>query len=783
MAFGVILIALIILFRDFIFSDKMLFGSDTIQAGIFFRSYLVDYVHQHGAIPRWNPYIFGGLPYIEAFHGDIFYPLSVLKYFGSIFRMLGFTLVIHIYLAGIFMYFAARQFKLSKIAALLAGVCYMFAPYIVSFVAPGHDGKLYVTALFPLVILFLDRAFEKQPFFNFSMLGLVIGVIILSPHPQMSYFTLWAVSFYAAFKLVMLFLEKRKVTVLIRPAVLTAYAVVIGLLISAIQFYPGYIYTNKFSPRADTKSGWDWATSWSMHQEEAMGLIIPEFPGTNTKETKTYYWGKNYFKDNSEAVGAVVFFLALLGAFFARRKEGYFFIGLALFAFVYALGATTPLFKIFYYLIPKVKSLRAPSMIMFLFLFSAALLAGMGIQRLRDVVERKEEAPGKRFEYLLFGFPAFLLLLALLFSVAGKGMINAWISIFFSEASTMQVQQGVTKVTVAYANLSAIQSGAWLAFLFVTLAAGCVWMYRNGRAGAAILAVLVLIPLVDNIRFDGRFIGTYDQSAWNENPVSQFFHQNDDNYRVRNINALPIDLLPYFDIPVDVGYHGNQLRWYDDLLGGPNLTNANNPRFLNLVGTKYLTIPGNQKFPDGYLGEQPVTVAANMGQVQILQNDNTLPRVFLADRYKVFGDRKEIYPQVLNGTDDLRRIVYLEEEPEIQIPIDSMDQDSAWFIDYQPDTVNIGLSVAKNKLLVLTDNWYDAWHVYLDGRPATVMRSYGTFRAVAVPAGTKGAMFVFKSDRYRLGKLMTVLTSLYLVAVVGLEVLRRRRRKQKDAIG
>ena len=126
-AFVVIFVALVFLFSDFIFSDQMLYGSDTIQAGVFFRSFLVDYYNEHGSVPQWNPYIFAGMPYVEAFHGDIFYPLSVLKFFGSIYRMLGMTLVLHIFLAGLFMYLAARQFRLSKTAALMSAVCYMFA--------------------------------------------------------------------------------------------------------------------------------------------------------------------------------------------------------------------------------------------------------------------------------------------------------------------------------------------------------------------------------------------------------------------------------------------------------------------------------------------------------------------------------------------------------------------------------------------------------------------------------------------------------------------------------
>jgi len=637
-AFGVIFIALVILFRDFIFSNKMLYGSDTIQAGIFFRSLLVDYVKQHGSIPQWNPFIFGGMPYVEAFHGDIFYPFSFLKFFGSIFRMLGWILFLHIFFAGVFMYFAARQFKLSKIASVLSGICYMFAPYLVSLVAPGHDGKIFVTTLFPLVILFLDRGFESKRFikalFNFSLLGLVLGIIILSPHPQMSYFTLWAVGFYTIFKLIVGYIKTKSLSSIFRPSLLTLYAIIIGLLLSAIQFYPGYYYTTHFSPRAenDSKSGWDWATSWSLHEEEAFSQLIPEFSGTNSKSVKTYYWGKNYFKDNSESAGVIAIFLALLGLLFYRRKESYFFGGLALFAFLYALGATTPFFKIFYYLIPKVKSLRAPSMIMFMFSFSIALLAGMGIQFVIDKSRTIKEKTAKNFNILLFGFPGLMFLLALLFNANGKGMLSLWASLFYGKAPTMMVQAGISKLDVAYMNLPQIQSGAWFAFLFCLLAALLIWLYRSGKAGVSVLIILLLLPMINDMRFDSRFVDTVNPSNyWSPNPITNFFTKTQGKYRVMNFvgSAIPEDLLPYFKVEVVVGYHGNQLRWYDELLGGPQKTNQANPRFLNLVGAKYILFPANRQFPANYLGSQSVTTVKTYGSVQILQNDNAFPRVYL----------------------------------------------------------------------------------------------------------------------------------------------------------
>lgn len=776
-SFVLIFLALVYLFKDFIFSGYMLHGSDTIQAGVFFRSFMIDYVNQYGSIPKWNPYIFGGMPYIEAFHGDIFYPLSFLKYFGSIYRMLGLVLFWHIFMAGIFMYFCSRQFNLSKAASLMAGITYMFSSYLVSLVAPGHDGKIFVTTLFPLTILFLERGFvangSLKKFFNFSILGMIIGIIILSPHPQMSYFSLWAIAFYAAFKLIYMLIKKTSLLKIAVPATLTTYAVIIGLLLSAIQFYPGYDYTTNFSPRADSKRGWDWATSWSLHEEEAMSLLVPEFAGVNSANPefarKTLYWGKNVFKDNSETVSVVSIFIALIGLIFSRRKEAYFFGGLGLFALLYALGDTTPVFKLFYSLIPIVKSLRAPSMIMFLFAFSTALLSAIGVQTIIDKSRDLKDNSLKKFRYLLFGLPGFLLLVAILFSLGGKGMIDLWSSLFYENASTQLVQKGISRLDLGYINLPSIQVGAWFSFLFTSIAALIIWLYQNKKAGATIIIILLLLPLINDIRFNKRFIAVENQrNIWSDSSVTEFFKKTSGHYRVANFvtRMISLDLLPTFGVEVVTGYHGNQLKWYDELLGGPALRNKANPNFLNLVGAEYLLINKNQQFPDNYFGNKPVTTAAELGQVKIIKNENALPRLFLADRYRVFDSTDLIYETILNGSDEFDSIVYLEEKPSIEILPDTQSTDSVWFIDRQNDSILIGVDVHQNKLLVLTENYYEAWQVYIDGDKKDLKRAYGTFRTIEIPAGSKEVLFKFHSDKYQTGKTVTWATSLYLLIVV-----------------
>jgi hypothetical protein len=768
-SFAVLALAMVILFRDFFFSKEIFHSGDLVQAGFFFRHFFVSYVKANHAIPMWDPYIFGGMPFVDAFHGDIFYPLSKLVFLNPLFRFLCFNLILHIYLSGIFTYLCARQLKLSRIPALMAAITYMFSAYLISLIAPFHDGKIFVTALFPLTILFIDRGFEKRSFLNFSLYGLVVGIIILTPHAQMAYATLWANAFYTIFKLVVLYRRNKSLGQVAQRGILTVYGVLIGLLISAIQFYPGYYYTKHYSPRSDTKKGWDWATSWSLHQEEAFSLLIPEFVGTNTTKAETYYWGKNPFKDNSETVGIVPLFLALLALFGVRKKESYFFGGLALFALIYALGGTTPIFRIFYYLMPMVKSLRAPSMIMFLFVFSVAILAGMGLQYIITIpYNEKKPFQHKAVKYVLIGMPSLMLLFALLFSVAGRGMLGLWTSIFYRSASTTMVQQNFSKFDVALMNLPAIQSGAWFAFLFVVAAALCIWFYIQRKAGLTLILILLLIPLINSLRFNQRFITVFDYKPYIQmNQVVNFLKTDQSKYRVQDFTQNSTLNLAYHGVELVTGYHGNQLKWYDQLIGGPAQRNVSNPRLLDLLGTKYIIIPPNQRVPDNYFGPIPVKKVQTFPGGQILQNDNAFPRVFLADSVIISPDIEQTFNSVLRGKEDLRHVVYLEEQPDL-LPADTISKsDSAWIISHGVDSVSVGIACRDNKILVLTDNYYEAWKAFVDGKPARIMRADGSFRAVAIPAGTKRVMFRYESERYRTGKSVTLATFLYLIGVFG----------------
>lgn len=778
--FAVLFLVILALFHVFVFSDKMLYGSDTIQAGIFFRSFYVDYMHEHGSVPVWNPYQFCGIPYIDGFHGDTFYPFSILKFFINIYRALGWNLLLHVFLAGITMFACARVFKRSQMASALAAVAYMFAAYFVSQVAPGHDGKMFVTSLFPLTIMLIELAFDRRPLLYFSLLGLVIGIIILTPHPQMAYYTLWACAFYFVFKLVSRYVERKSVPSLITPSALFVLAVVIGLAISAIHFYPGYKYVTNYSPRSDEKRGMDWAKSWSLHWEEAASLVVPEFCGVSNEEGNSY-WGKNGFKDNSEYAGAVPLLIALVAIIMVRSRKTWFFGGLALFALVYGLSGNTPFFYLFYYIIPNVKSTRAWSMIMFLFSFSVALLAAYGLDFIIEQSRRLKDHRRRAFGVAVFGLPGLVLLGALFFSAAPEAAIGLYSSIFYG---TMPAQKSM----ILNQHLPAIAAGFWKTFLFITIPAVVIWLYSRRKLPAAALWVVIALALIDAYRFDVKFIRTFDQRQFTEpNPLVGYFKSVPGKFRVLDMSGpyLPYNYLPMFGIEELTSYHGNQPRWFNALLGGIGSRHLLNLNLMAITNTRYLLVSPVSQIGADRLASSGFPEVSRWQNLQVFQNPYALDRAYIVHDWVVDATESNIDQMVLMTSFNPRTTVALFEDPGIVPTTDSTvaAADRATIETYENDYISITTSSRADGILVLGDNWYPAWKAFLDGAEVPVLRANGAFRGVVLPAGEHTVEFRYISRDHWIGRLLTSLGLLAVVGVVIGAVITRRKVDIKEVEG
>ena len=158
--------------------------SDQYIAGFAFRDFAVQSLRSGMGIPHWNPYLYGGLPYVAAMHGDIFYPTQLLRLALGTDAGMTWGFIVHTFLAGFLTYGFLRAWGMAFAPALVGGMAYMLSGPIASYPSPGHDGKLFVSALLPLSLWMLVRGMRDGRNWAWGAFAFVIGLATLAPHAE-----------------------------------------------------------------------------------------------------------------------------------------------------------------------------------------------------------------------------------------------------------------------------------------------------------------------------------------------------------------------------------------------------------------------------------------------------------------------------------------------------------------------------------------------------------------------------------------------------------------------
>jgi len=110
--------------------------SDQYIAGFAFREFAAAALREGNGFPLWNPYLFGGMPYVAAMHGDIFYPTFLLRMMMSTDAAMTWGFIIHAFLAGTFTFIFLRSLGLGFFGSLVGGLAYMLSGNVAGLVSP-----------------------------------------------------------------------------------------------------------------------------------------------------------------------------------------------------------------------------------------------------------------------------------------------------------------------------------------------------------------------------------------------------------------------------------------------------------------------------------------------------------------------------------------------------------------------------------------------------------------------------------------------------------------------
>ena len=745
---GIFLLVTVILFGEFIFSDRMLYGGDTLALGYMARAFFAEQLAA-GDFPLWNPRLLGGIPFIEALSaGDSIYPTSLLYYIMEPYRALGWKLVLHVLAGGFFMYGWARGLGLERSAATLGGLAWLMAPVIVTLVLPGNDGKLMVSSLAPLVFWAADSVLRSPSGRTGAGLAGAVALASLTTQFQTAYFLFGSVGAYAVFRSVRLWRGRGQAArgsgqlrVALSRFGLFLLCAALGAGIASVQLIPAAEYVTESSRRIATtleatpEEAIAYSSSWSLHPEEVAGLVVPEFVGNSGADAdwaRGTYWGRNAFKGNHEYLGIPVLLLAVFALFGQRRRAlRWFMAAMSLLWLLFALGTHTPVWRLFYEVVPGISLFRVPSISAFLVSFGATTLFAFGVD---DLVR---EAPSRvgffrtRRGRALLGCLGLLVIGFLLQSTGALGRM--WTTLVHPDVS----QRGLATLSAA---APFVTRGFGIAVLLAALTIAALWAGLDRKIPlTAALAALGLLVALDLGRVDRAFIDTWDYHAWaatdNNTRFLQGRRESGPPFRVADLRGddQSVDLA-MFGLDLFAGHHPNDLARYRQLLGleasRREGTNTRHQNVLRLMNVKYLV------WPEGAMGGPPYEGAPRMSSAQTGRGLEAvyaypgLDRAWLAGATAVLDDDRALERILSRDFDPASEAVLSAPVP--LAPVADASGSVEWEMD-TPEHRRLTVRSSGPALLVVSENWFPGWEAEVDGRSMPVHRVNLTLQAVEIP--------------------------------------------------
>ncbi len=700
-------------------------------AGDFYSQFYTFASYEHdrlwaGQVPLWNPFTYGGHPFLADVQAAVFYPLSLLVMLLSgpgVFapQWLIVEAIGHLYLGALFTYLFVRRLmspfpsSLSTVAALVSALTFAFGGYLTGY-PPLQLAILETQVWLPLILLLIDIGLAERRWRAVLGAGAAWGMALLAGHPQSAMYLFYGALAYALFRA---WLARR-------PWHWTIAAQVcwigVGFGLAAIHLLPGWEFM-RLSVRAGLS-----------YEELAGGFGLRDLaqavlPGAFTD------WSPAY-------VGIYGLLLAGVACVAAcapvSREQGYrarvlFWATLAVLSLVLSLGGKTFLYRLFYWMVPGFRLFRSQERAIYLTSLALSVLAGYGWIWLSSAdldlkwLRRARSVP--------LGFGVLATATAILFLVLDWAGLRA---------------SGMPGI----APLLRWTGFAWAAWLLLR------WIVKRKTWWPVLSVALVVVDLFTasartNLSPGPASERLYD-SAWLD-PVLED----------REIPSMARGT-GRFRIVNDFGLPGNSGCWLrlESMSGASPLRLQAHKvmadalprwRLWELFDVRYVAtwehdLPG--PFSQVRVAMQGAEWEKNTVYVHRLEVD--FARAWIVHRARQVDDLEAL--SLLAAPDfDPRAEVLLAAlvEDVTEVPVEPSTVES---VAYSPEEIAIQVDISAPGWLVLGEWHYPGWRVWVDGVEGSVLRADYGLRAVAVPQGSHHIVFRYRPVSVYLGAAVSILT-------------------------
>jgi len=698
-----------------------------------------------GHLALWNPYLFCGTPFLGGFQSALLYPPNWIFLFFPVVFAINFSIVLHVFLAGLFTYLWTSQQRFHPLACVSASLTFMLGGSFFFHVYPGHMSNLCTMVWAPLTFWAIDRILEDP-----SMRRLLVGMIpvsfqLLAGHVQYFFYTSLFAALYALGRL---FLGKPKV----KEALYLIGMYAGAMVLTAAQWLEGLRVVGgslRNIPVLDNVQG-----SMSMAQSNFISVLMPGIFGL---QDKACCWSEWRWWEFSVFCGVVASSFAIYGALKVRHKDRWFILFLGTLALYFARGFNSFLYRFAYYHFPLFHSFRGAFKFNFLFCLFFVYFSAMGL----DAYLRQREI--KKWPVLvlsLFGGGYFLFGVLDWHRAGSPPVLDVFRALHWAIGTPLP---GVDALT-SQRDLAQIASIWVCSATFGAL--GLLWFVSSfkpvWRYGVVILGAVEMTFFAISTRVD------FDVSVLNHQheKMVEFFQDKPSDCRVRLQSTNNV---------LTTGGH--------DIYGGDPMILGRYCRFLAACQSKSMELfseggPNFEKVSPAYgliRYEYLIRCEENIWEVK-KQPYSPVPRALLLGRGRVATSEDEALKLVTGPRFDFRKEVVLEEEP-FPEPVDSALNDDLELKDLTTDKIEVKANLKTPKILLINDNYSSGWQAR--ALPDSDQRSYRVLpgdyisRAIALSAGHHHFLLEYAPLSFTVGKWVSITSLGFYLAFLGFSFWRR----------
>jgi hypothetical protein len=781
-AAGVLLVISMVFFLPNALGDKVL-GQHDNQEARGMQAEVKKYLDKGETSPLWTNSAFGGMPAYQIYvksETDLLRPAVRAPFLWQDMS----EVWSQVFAAMLMLYFLLQVLGIDWRVSIVGALAYGITSYNVDILEAGHSTKMAALAFAPGMFAAAVLATRGRTWLGFGLLTFLTAAQVYVNHLQITYYTLLLIGLYFLSDLGWSFFKQKLPTWGV-AALLTGVAVAIGFGTGAAKIWTTYEYGQEtirgksdLAAKASKGDGLDkeYLFDWSCGVGESLTLLIPHYAGGGNnetfKDTKTYrqlpaearrstgaylYTGDQPFVGTAIYFGAIVLFLALLGAILGENRFKWWLLGGGLFMVSLAWGKNFFLNFVWYDYLPMFNKFRAVTMAFGMAQLCFAALAAIG---LHAVLSADHPSVAKlRALYIAAGSLLGVCLLALLMGPA-DGARDADIA-----AQSPQMLSLLAEDRAALLRADALRSMG-----FILAAAAVLWAYLRGILKSGVAVVLVgALALADHWLVCSRTLTSSDFTSGKTakaDPDPKDFDKKimadpDPHFRVLDLVRGGITsnaTNSYFHKSIN-GYHAAKLQRFQEVNEkylGKDLNK--NLHILGMMNTKYIIVPRGESGEQGEVMPNPTA----LGHAWFVQHVQVVPNA--DEELNALG--------TLNARDT---VVLLEKNAQIAGAARNFERDSTDRIElskYHPDRMEYTYSAKTDQIAVFPEQYYPpakGWKCYLNDQPyEDFVKADYLLRAIRLPAGQNQKLEMrFEPNSFRTGTQVSLIASLLALLALG----------------